>query len=72
MPALYDRRIARALWESLPPECRSDYFNKSNLPQQYLSAVPEVPAGNNWTSRYLNFRGLPEPMTWEIAWLIGR
>lgn len=72
MPALYDRRIARALWESLPLECRSDHFNKSNLPQQYLSAVPEVPVGNNWTSRYLNFRGLPEPMTWEIAWLIGR
>ncbi|SKX63916.1 putative transposase/integrase [Mycobacteroides abscessus subsp. abscessus] len=69
---MFDPQIARRLWDSLPPECRSDHFNKKTMPDRYRNAVPEVSAGGPWTTCYLNFRGLPEPMTWEIAWLIHR
>lgn len=69
---MFDPEIAQQLWDSLPAECRRDHFNKKNMPQRYLSAVNEVSAGGPWTTCYLNFRGLPEPMTWEIAWLIHR
>lgn len=69
---MFDPQIARRLWDSLLPECRSDHFNKRTMPERYRSAVPETSAGGPWTTCYLNFRGLPEPMTWEIAWLIHR
>lgn len=69
---LFDPQIARQLWESLPAECRSDHFDKQNMPEIYRGAVREAPAGGPWTTVYLNFRGLPETMGWEIAWLIHR
>lgn len=69
---MFDPDIAHRLWESLPEGCRRDHFDKKTMPQQYRSAVREVSAGGSWTACYLNFRGLPEPMTWEIAWIIHR
>jgi integrase len=72
LPDLVDVAVARALWESLPVECRSDHFDKSNLPARYDAAVVVESAGGSWTSRALNMRGLPEVMTWELAWLIHR
>ncbi|MCJ0980465.1 tyrosine-type recombinase/integrase [Rhodococcus sp. ARC_M12] len=67
-----DPAIARQLWDSLPDECRSDHFDKKTMPTRYRSAIREVSAGGDWTALYLNFRGLPEIMTWEIAWIIHR
>lgn len=69
---MFDLTIARRLWDSLPEECRSDHFDKKTMPAHYRPAVREVNVGGSWTSSYLNFRGLPEPMTWEIAWIIHR
>ena len=69
---MFDPQIARQLWDSLPAECRQDHFNKKTMPECYRNAVPEVSAGGPWTTCYLNFRELPEPMTREIAWLIHR
>lgn len=69
---MFDAQIAQSLWDSLPQECRSDHFDKETMPESYLGAVKEVSAGGPWTTMYLNFRGLPETMTWELAWLIHR
>lgn len=69
---MFDAAIARRLWESLPKECRRDSFDKKTMPPQYRAAIREVNAGGEWTACYLNFRDLPEPMTWEIAWIIHR
>ncbi|MBU4464739.1 MAG: hypothetical protein KKH75_02715, partial [Actinobacteria bacterium] len=69
---MFDLTIARRLWDSLPEECRSDHFDKKTMPAHYRPAIREVNVGGSWTSCYLNFRGLPEPMTWEIAWIIHR
>lgn len=69
---MFDLTIARRLWDSLPEECRSDHFDKKTMPAHYRPAIREVNVGGGWTSCYLNFRGLPEPMTWEIAWIIHR
>ena len=73
---MFDPAIARRLWDSLPEECRSDHFDKKTMPAHYRPAIREVSAGSSsgsdWTACYLNFRGLPEPMTWEVAWIIHR
>jgi hypothetical protein len=74
LPELFDVKIARSMWEELPPECRRDHFDKSNMPAIYWEAVREVSSGQrgDWTSRSVAFRGLPEPMTWEIGWALHR
>lgn len=74
LPDLFDVQVARGLWDELPAECRSDHFDKANMPASYWQAVREVPSGpgGRWTSRSLSFRGLPEPMTWEIGWALHR
>jgi integrase len=69
---LFDPIIARQLWDSLPPECRNDHIDKQNMPAIYDAAIREANAGGPWTTRYINMRGLPEPMTWEMAWLLHR
>lgn len=69
---MFDPAIARRLWDSLPEECRRDHFDKKTMPAQYRPAIREVGVGGGWTACYLNFRELPEPMTWEIAWIIHR
>lgn len=69
---MFDVDIARRLWDSLPENCRRDHFDKTNMPTDYLPAIKEVSAGGTWTASYLNFKGLPQPMTWEIAWVIHR
>ena len=76
---MFDPAIAQRLWESLPPECRGDHFLKKNMPETYRGAIKPVVVGRPvkgdtgyWTKCYLNFRDLPETMTWEIAWLIHR
>ncbi|MEI6362431.1 MAG: tyrosine-type recombinase/integrase [Actinomycetes bacterium] len=75
MSQMFSVEKARDLWESLPPECRADHFDKRSLPEKYRHAVREVTSGRGadaGTSQALNFRDLPETMTWEIAWLIHR
>lgn len=62
---MFDRHRARQLWDSLPEPCRTDHFNKKNMPDLYAPAVTETNAGGSWTTVALNFRSLPEPMTWE-------
>jgi integrase len=70
---MFDPLRARQLWDSLPEPCRSDHFDKKNMPDIYAPAVAERSVGGGpWTSVALNFRSLPEPMTWELAWLIHR
>lgn len=69
---MFDPGIARGLWDSLPEECRRDHFDKRTMPQSYRPAVSEKSAGGHWTTVALNFRDLPEPMTWELAWLLHR
>ena len=70
--AMFDAQIARRLWDSLPQDCRRDHFDKADMPDAYRSAVSETSAGGPWTTIALNWRGLPEPMTWELAWLVHR
>lgn len=72
LPELVDIAVARGLWESLPPDCRRDHFDKTNMPQRYRAAVAEESAGGDWTTQALSMRSLPEVMTWEAAWLIHR
>lgn len=72
LASLFTPQLARQLWDSLPAECRSDHFDKKTMPEHYRGAVKEVTVGGGWTSCFLNFRGLPESMTWEIAWIIHR
>jgi integrase len=68
MAEMFDPVIARRLWESLPEECRVDHIDKKNMPDIYRSAIRLKSAD----PRTINFRHLPEPMTWEVAWLIYR
>jgi integrase len=73
VPSLFDPIIARRLWDALPAECRSDHFDKRTMPANYVAAVTDRLRSDGYrTSKSLNFRGLPEPMTWEIAWAINR
>lgn len=69
---MFDPTIAQGLWDSLPLECRVDHIDKKNIPATYRGAIKLQSAGGPWTTCYINFRDLPEPMTWEIAWLIHR
>jgi len=69
---MFDPVIAKELWDGLSAECRRDHFDKSNLPARYRSVVQAASAGGPWTTVALNMRGLPEPMTWELAWLVHR
>ena len=69
---MFDIDVAAGLWEALPEDCRGDHFDKSTMPTQYRAAVSEASAGGPWTTIALNMRGLPEPMTWELAWLLHR
>lgn len=81
---MFDPLIAQQLWDSLPADCRSDHFDKTNLPARYASVVVERRTGMvattrtaaglvpSWTSCALNMRDLPEPMTQELAWLVHR
>ncbi|MGP5268552.1 tyrosine-type recombinase/integrase [Brachybacterium alimentarium] len=69
---MFDIDIAASLWEILPEECRRDHFDKTTMPTQYRAAVSEADAGGPWTTIALSMRGLPEPMTWELAWLLHR
>lgn len=69
---MFDSVIARRLWDGLPEECRRDHFDKRTMPETYRAAVSEVSAGGSWTTVALNFRELPETMTWELAWLLHR
>jgi integrase len=72
---MFDEVTALRLWESLPSECRRDHFDRANVPDLYREAIAPTTSGvsgRGWTSIALNMRGLPEPMVWELAWLIHR
>lgn len=38
---MFDPLRARQLWDSLPEPCRSDHFDKKNMPDIYAPAVAE-------------------------------
>ena len=69
---MFDLKIVEQLWDSLPEDCRHDYFDKTNMPDQYRAAVSEANAGGQWTTIALSMRGLPESIAWELAWLLHR
>jgi integrase len=69
---MFDIDIAAGLWEALPEDCRRDHFDKATMPARYRAAVSEASAGGPWTTIALSMRGLPDPMTWELAWLLHR
>ena len=70
---LFDPVVAVHLWESLPPECRSDHFDKATMPERYRGAVmPATAGGAKRTTLYLNMRGLPKATTFELAWIVHR
>lgn len=64
---MFDIDVAASLWAALPEECRRDHFDKTTMPEPYRAAVSETSAGGPWTTIALSMRGLPEPMTWEMA-----
>lgn len=69
---LFSEEGARRLWESLPAEHRHDHFDSRNMPADYDGAfiAQIIDKGKGWYSKAISLRGLPEPMTWELAWLI--
>jgi integrase len=62
----------RLCGRSLPPECRQEKFDKKTLPDQYRPFVRPENAGGLWTTVALNMTGLPQTITWELAWLLHR
>ena len=69
---LFDHAVAQRLWDSLPPECQVNHIDKKSMPDIYRGAIRPKKSGHHWLSFGLNFRELPEPMTWEVAWLLYR
>lgn len=69
---MFDVHVAAHLWEMLPDDCRRNHFDKATMPEPYQAAVSETSAGGLWTTIALSMRGLPEPMAWELAWLLHR
>lgn len=71
---LFKEERARQLWDSLPRDHRRDRFDSKNIPADYRRVFVErkVGEGGQWTSQALNLQGMPEPMTWELAWFIDR
>lgn len=74
---LFSPQRARQLWESLPAEHRLDHFDVTNMPADYATAFSIRTVGGQrqrdgqpWTSQAVSLRGLPEPMTWELAWYL--
>ena len=70
---LVDEEIARGLWESLPADCRQDHFDLENLPDRYRESLVNFitpSSGRSRRSPAISLRELPEPMTWELAWLL--
>lgn len=67
---LFTEQRARQLWDSLPEEHRQDHFGAKNMPADYDSAFIAQMTGRGGTSKTISLRGLPEPMLWELAWLI--
>jgi hypothetical protein len=59
--------IAEQLWESLPPECRRETFDKKTPPDQYRPFVRAESAGGPWTTVALNMTGLPRTITFEAG-----
>lgn len=69
---MFNVDVAASLWETLPEDCQRDHFDKATMPERYRAAVSEVSAGGSWTTTALSMRGLPDPMTSELAWLLHR
>lgn len=71
---LFSEERARRLWESLPEEHRRDHFDSANMPEDYRQAfiVRTIDKSRGWYTQSLSLRGLPEPMTWEMAWFIDQ
>lgn len=68
LQSMFDHAVAQHLWESLPLECQVDHIDKRNMPEMYRNAIRPRKSG----TVALNFCGLPESITWELAWLIYR
>lgn len=69
---MFDRTRARELWESLPEAHRQDHFDSKNMPEDYARGIVRHAFGPDsaWGSQAVSFRDLPEPMVWELAWLL--
>lgn len=72
---LFDETRARQLWDSLPEAHRQDRFGNTNMPTDYETVLqPRVLRPKEGVperiSRAVSFRGLPEPMVWELAWYV--
>lgn len=69
---LFSEERARQLWESLPEEHRRDHFDSTNMPEDYGQAftTQTIDRTRGWFTQALSFRGLPEPMVWELAWCV--
>lgn len=73
---LFSESRARQLWESLPVEHRQVHFDVANMPADYEQAFVARSGHRLKNGRFekgtksLNFRGLPEPMIWELAWFL--
>ncbi|WP_231158519.1 tyrosine-type recombinase/integrase [Streptomyces sp. CNZ748] len=69
---LFSEEKARRLWESLPEEHRQDHFDSANMPEDYGRAFTKqtIDREKGWYSQAISFRGLPEPMIWELAWCV--
>ncbi|MFD4791629.1 tyrosine-type recombinase/integrase [Streptomyces sp. NPDC058459] len=69
---LFSEGKARRLWESLPEEHRQDHFDSANMPEDYGRAFTKqtIDREKGWYSQAISFRGLPEPMIWELAWCV--
>ena len=69
---LFTEERARRLWESLPENHRQDHFDSTNMPEDYGQAFTAQiqDRERGWSSQAISFRGLPEPMIWELAWCV--
>lgn len=68
----FSEEKARRLWESLPEEHRQDHFDSVNMPEDYGMAFTKqtIDREKGWYSQAISFRGLPEPLIWELAWCV--
>ena len=55
-----------------PAATTGPYTRPANCVMRAKGVQRFCSSGSDWTACYLNFRGLPEPMTWEVAWIIHR
>jgi integrase len=73
-PGLFDPEVNQRLRDSLPPECRGEYFTRATMPAHWLNAVMENRPSYRAREKSvaINLGGLPPPMATEFAWALER